>query len=74
MGLTIFDLVTLKFDLLSKTVNLGHSFLTRGGRAFIFHMCIPCGKTLAITFEPEDVDHSYFSCALLVIRPCTPHF
>ena len=47
MGTKIFDLVTLtlKFDLLLKNFNLGHSFLTRRGRAFIFHMCIPCSKT-----------------------------
>ena len=40
-----FDLVTLTFDLLSKNFNLGHSFLTRRGRAFILHMCTPCHKT-----------------------------
>ena len=41
------DLVTLTltFDLLSKTFNVGHSFLTRKGRAFILHMYIPCDKT-----------------------------
>ena len=39
------DLVTLTFDLLSKNFNLGHSFLTRRGRAFILHMCTPCHKT-----------------------------
>ena len=40
----MFDIVTLtlKFDLLNKNFNLGHSFLTRRGRAFIFHMYIPC--------------------------------
>ena len=43
----MFDLVTLtlKFDLLYKNFNLGHSFLTRRGRAFIFHMYIPYDKT-----------------------------
>ena len=47
MGTKIFYLVTLtfKFDLLFKNFNLGHIFLTRRGRAFIFHMCIPCSKT-----------------------------
>ena len=47
MGTKIFELVTLtlKFDLLSKNFNLGHNFLTRRGRAFVFHMCIPCSKT-----------------------------
>ena len=47
MGTKIFDLValTLKFDLLSKNFNLGHRLLTRRGRAFIFHMYIPCDKT-----------------------------
>ena len=46
MGTKIFDFVTLtlKFDLLLKNVNLGHSFLTRRDWAFIFHMCIPCSK------------------------------
>ena len=37
--------LTLKFDLLLKNFNLGHSFLTRRGRVFIFHMYIPCDKT-----------------------------
>ena len=47
MDTKIFDLVTLtsKFDLLLKNFNLGHSFLTRRGRAFIFHLYIPCDKT-----------------------------
>ena len=46
MGTKIFDLVTLtlEFDLLFKNFNLGHSFLTGKGRAFIFHMYIPCDK------------------------------
>ena len=46
MGTKIFDLVTLtlEFDLLLKNFNLGHSFLTRRDRAFIFHMYIPCDK------------------------------
>ena len=37
--------LTLKFDLLSKNFNLGHSSLTRRGRAFIFHMYILCDNT-----------------------------
>ena len=45
MGTKIFDLVTLTFDLLLKNFNLGHSFLTRRGKAFILHMYIPCDKT-----------------------------
>ena len=47
MGAKMFYLVTLtlKFDLFLKDFNLGHSFLTRRGRAIIFHMCIPCSKT-----------------------------
>ena len=46
MGTKIFDLVTLtlEVDLLLKNFNLGHSFLTRRGRAFIFHMYISCDK------------------------------
>ena len=47
MGTKMFDLVTLtlKFDLLLKNFNLSHCFLTRRGRAFIFHLYIPCDKT-----------------------------
>ena len=47
MGTTIFDIVTLTltFDLLLKYFSLGHSFLTRRGRAFVLHMYIPCDKT-----------------------------
>ena len=47
MSTKIFDLVTLtlEFDLLLKNFNLGYSFFTRRGWAFIFHMCIPCSKT-----------------------------
>ena len=44
-GVIVFDLVTLKFDLLLKNFNLGHNFLPRNDRAFILHMCIPCDKT-----------------------------
>ena len=42
-----FDFVTLTltFDLLLKKLNLGHNFWTKRDRAFIFHKCIPCGKT-----------------------------
>ena len=46
------DLVSLtlkfKFDLLKKNFNLAHIFLTGRGRAFIFHMRIPCHKILHI--------------------------
>ena len=48
-GTVSFDLMTLtlKFDqLLKKNFNLGHYFLTRSDRAFIFQMYIPCEKTL----------------------------
>ena len=31
-------------DLLLKNFNLGHSFITRRGWAFILHMCTPCDK------------------------------
>ena len=46
MDTKIFDLVTLtlKFVLLFKNLNLGNNFLTRRGRAFLFHICIPCSK------------------------------
>ena len=49
MGTKFFDLVTLtlKFDLLLKNLNLGHGFLTRRDRTFIFHMYIPCDKTFS---------------------------
>ena len=47
MGTNFFYLVTLtlKFDLLLKNFNLGHSFLIRRGRAFIFHIYIQYDKT-----------------------------
>ena len=32
---------------LVKNFNLCNSFLTRGGRALIFRMCITCGKTFS---------------------------
>ena len=42
MGTNIFDLVKLavKFDLLSKNFDLGHSFLTRRGRDFIYTLLV----------------------------------
>ena len=56
----IFDLVTLtlKFDLLLTNFNLGHNLWTVRGRAFIFHMCIPCDKTFHTTplFWPSDLE------------------
>ena len=44
----IYDLatLTLKIDLLLKNFNLGHNLRTRRSRAFIFHMCVACDKTL----------------------------
>ena len=44
----ICDLATLtvKFDLLMKNCNRGHNLRTRRGRVFIFHMRIPCDKTV----------------------------
>ena len=41
----------LDFDLLLKKLNLGHNFWTKRDRAFIFHMCISCGKTCLL--EPK---------------------
>ena len=57
MDTKIFDLVTLtlKFDLLLKNFNLGHSFLTRRGRAFILHMYIPCNKTFSMRTKIFDL-------------------
>ena len=58
--LYFFDLVTLtyKFDLLLKNFNLDHSFVTRRGRSFIFHICIPCSKTFNVVpwFWCSDLD------------------
>ena len=47
MGTKIFNLETLslKFDLLSKNVNLDHSFLTIRERIFVFYMHIPRDNT-----------------------------
>ena len=46
----ILDLVTLilKFGLLFKNFNLGHTLWTLRDEAFIFHMCITCDKTFHI--------------------------
>ena len=46
MGTKKFALVTLtwKFALLLKNFNIGHSFSTRRGKTFIFHMYVPCDK------------------------------
>ena len=43
----IFDFMTLTltFDLLLKKLNLGHNFLNKRDKAFIFHMCTSCDKT-----------------------------
>ena len=72
----IFVLVTLtlKFDLLLKSFNLGLSFLTRRGRVFIFHIRIPYDKTfysvpwfvtLTLKFDllskDFNLDHSFFT-------------
>jgi hypothetical protein len=39
------DPLTLEFDLLIKNFNLDCNFWLVGAGAFIFHMCIPSGKT-----------------------------
>ena len=44
MGLYTISRAKSSFDLLLKNFNLGRSFLTRRGRANIFHMCIPCDR------------------------------
>ena len=60
----IFDFVTLTltFDLLLKKLNLGHNFWTKQDRAFIFHMCISCGKTFLLEqrFLPRDLDLDFW--------------
>ena len=60
MGTKSFDLVTLtlKFDLLAICFYLGHSSLSRGGRAFILYMYIPGDKTFPRVpkFCPSDLD------------------
>ena len=57
--------LTLKFDLFLKNFNLGYSFLTRRGRAFIFHMYIPYDKTFPsvpkfLTWWPWPWSLTYF--------------
>ena len=40
-----------------KNFNLAHNSWTTIGRAFIFHMCIPCDKTFPwYHFWPSDLD------------------
>ena len=41
------NLFTSSLDLLMKHFDLGHSFLTGEGMAFIFDMRIPCDKTFS---------------------------
>jgi hypothetical protein len=50
------DPLTLEFDLLFKNFNLGHNFWFVGGRAFIFHLCIPSGKTFLLISWPWHSD------------------
>ena len=52
------ETLTLKFDLLLKNFNLGHSFFTRRGRAFVFHMCIYVARPSMPyhDFWPSDLD------------------
>ena len=54
----IFNLVTLTLTvyLLIKNFNLGNSFLTRRGRAFIFHICIPCSKIFNVVPSTMNFD------------------
>ena len=53
MDTNLFDFVTLTltFDLLLKKLNLGHYFWSTRDRAFIFDMCISCGKKFLL--EPK---------------------
>ena len=46
--------LTLKFDL-KKTSNLGHSVLTIRFKAYIFYMCIPCGKAFHVVGHDFDL-------------------
>ena len=41
----VFYLLTRKFDLLLKNLNLSLKFLTTNDRVFILHMCITCNMT-----------------------------
>ena len=58
MGTIIFDLVTLtlKFDLLSNNVNLGHSSLARRGRDFICTFLVTRTFHGYQKFLPSDLD------------------
>ena len=72
-----FVTLTLNFDLLLKKLNLGHNFWTKIDKAFIFHMCITCGKTslletnffylvtLTLTFDlllkKFNLDHNFWT-------------
>jgi hypothetical protein len=53
MTLTLWPL-TSEFDLLFKNFNLGHNLWLVGDRAFIFHTCIPYGKTFFIWYHDLD--------------------
>jgi hypothetical protein len=49
-GTLIFYLLTLKFDLIFKIINIGHIFWIVSDRVLIFHMYVPCDK--AFLMEP----------------------
>ena len=46
-----------------EKLNLGNNFWTKRDRAFIFHMCISCGKTFLLEtqfFLPRDLDLDFW--------------
>ena len=68
IGTTIFNLETLllKFNLLSKNVNLGHSFLTIRDRALIFHMYMSLWQDLLLGTKFYDLLTLTFNVDLLL--------
>ena len=40
--------LTLPFDLLLKKINLDYNFWTKGDRALILHISIPCDKAFML--------------------------
>jgi hypothetical protein len=69
------DPLTFEFGPLFQNFNLGRNFWLVGGRAFLFHVCIPSGKTFHLIPWPWLTDFFTFflKTLTLVINTCKTH-
>ena len=65
-----FDLMTLtlKFNLLLKNFNLGHSFQTRSDQIFILYICTPCNKTFHMVPLMKNFNFECYSVVVVARR------